>query len=98
MEAPAASSSCGDTPLTAPRVPTGMNAGVSTTPWGVVSRPRRASPRVASTSNRNAMAGGTSALRLRRLLTEVDDPRLDPFGEPEHEAVLGDARVLLHLA
>ena len=31
-EAPAAASSCGVTPLTAPSVPTGMNAGVSITP------------------------------------------------------------------
>ena len=28
--------------LTVPCVPTGMKTGVSTTPWGVVSRPRRA--------------------------------------------------------
>src|SRR4029453_4463787 len=30
--------------LTAPRVPTGMNAGVCTTPCGVVNSPRRAAP------------------------------------------------------
>ena len=29
-------------PVTDPRVPTGMNAGVSTRPWGVVKAPRRA--------------------------------------------------------
>ena len=32
----------GVTALTVPCVPTGMKMGVSTTPWGVVSRPRRA--------------------------------------------------------
>ena len=36
------SSSQAATPLTVPPVPTGMNAGVFTTPCGVVSRPRRA--------------------------------------------------------
>src|SRR6202166_3035192 len=51
MDAPAADSSWGVTPLTAPRVPTGMKAGVSTPPWGVVRRPRRAAgaaPRAAA--------------------------------------------------
>jgi hypothetical protein len=30
------------TPFTAPRLPTGMNAGVSKPPWGVSTRPTRA--------------------------------------------------------
>ena len=38
-------------PLTVPYVPQGMNTGVSTTPRRVVSRPRRAAPSVARTSN-----------------------------------------------
>ena len=42
--------SCG-TPLTDASVPTGMNTGVSTTPWGVISRPRRAESIVATISN-----------------------------------------------
>src|SRR6185369_6221201 len=107
-EAPAAASSHGGIPLTAPRVPTGMNAGVSITPCGVVRRPRRPrrlrSPRrappcgsaePASTSNCNAM-GWESALRLR-LLAEVDHPRLDALRDVEHEAVGGDGGVHLHV-
>ncbi len=38
-------------PLTAPRVPTGMKAGVSIAPWAVVSRPLRAWPQVVRISN-----------------------------------------------
>ena len=54
--APASSSCAGVTPLTEPWVATGMNAGVSTTPWGVVSRPRRAPPGLARrTSNEGAL-------------------------------------------
>ena len=49
--APAAARSRGVTALTAPAVPTGMNAGVSTGPCGVSSRPRRARPSLAVTSN-----------------------------------------------
>jgi hypothetical protein len=41
--APSATSSSGDTVFTDPCVPTGMNTGVSITPCGVTSRPRRAS-------------------------------------------------------
>src|SRR5687768_573367 len=47
MEAPAARRSSGPSPLTVPRVPTGMNTGVSTTPCGVTSLPRLAAPSVA---------------------------------------------------
>jgi hypothetical protein len=39
-----------ETPFTDANVPTGMNTGVSTTPWGVVRRPNRAAPLVASIS------------------------------------------------
>ena len=42
MLAPAASRSSGSSALTVAFVPTGMNCGVSTTPWGSVSRPSRA--------------------------------------------------------
>ena len=42
ISAPRSSRSRWVTALTAPRVPTGMNAGVCTTPCGVVSSPRRA--------------------------------------------------------
>src|ERR1700753_3200658 len=38
------------TPFMAPAVPTGMKAGVRTTPCGVVRRPVRAAPSVASSS------------------------------------------------
>ena len=51
MAAPAAARSRGVTALTAPAVPTGMNAGVSTAPCAVSSRPRRARPSHAVTSN-----------------------------------------------
>src|SRR2546425_1143 len=50
--APAARRSSGARLLTAPRVPTGMNTGVSTTPWLVVRRPQRAAPSLATTSKR----------------------------------------------
>src|SRR6185436_7925400 len=143
IEAPAAASSRGGIPLTAPSVPTGMKAGVSTTPWGVESRPRRAAPHLATTSNVRGMKtspptplpspprrpgegrhlpalaskdhpsspplpgeGGTmgeggrggevSRLRLR-LAAEVDHPGLDPLGDLEHIAVLGDAAVPLEV-
>src|SRR5215211_7237308 len=42
MVAPAAATSSGWSALTVAFVPTGMNCGVSTTPWARVSRPRRA--------------------------------------------------------
>src|SRR5436305_10739935 len=85
IDAPAASSSWGVTPLTAPRVPTGMKAGVSTTPWGVVSRPRRA---WASAARRSKVRGmPLSGLALRVLLpAHVDHPvryaRRQLQGEP----------------
>ena len=42
IDAPMASSIPGVPALIVPCVPTGMNAGVSITPWEVVIRPRRA--------------------------------------------------------
>src|SRR5262245_59167611 len=48
-------------PLTAPCVPTGMNAGVCTSPWGVFMTPHRASPSVATTSNRKPSRNVPSA-------------------------------------
>src|SRR5205823_913529 len=62
-------SSAGSTVLTVACVPTGMNAGVSTTPCGVVKRPSRASLVLsrATTSNRNVawlrMCGGLEKLQ-----------------------------------
>src|SRR6188472_399569 len=44
ISAPASSRSRKRVALTAPRVPTGMNAGVCTSPCGVVRTPRRADP------------------------------------------------------
>src|SRR4051794_22201429 len=47
MLAPSARSSSGSTPFTVPFVPTGMNAGVRTSPCAVCSTPARAAPAVA---------------------------------------------------
>src|SRR4028118_2211719 len=93
-EAPAAASSRGCTPLTAPRVPTGMKAGVSITPCGVTRRPRRAAPEVAKTSSCRGMEGD---LGLRLALAQVDHLGLDSLGELENIAVLGDAAVPLQV-
>src|SRR5690242_13526605 len=98
IEAPAPSNSWGVIPLTAPSVPTGMNAGVSTTPWGVVSRPRRAWPSVARTWKVRGMAP-RSRLRLRGTLArQVDRALLDPRRELHHEPVVGDGRVAPEVA
>src|SRR5688572_17780359 len=51
METPMSSRSRCSAAFTLPCVPTGMNAGVSTSPWGVVSVPRRAPPSVARRLN-----------------------------------------------
>ena len=53
MEAPTSATSRGESVLTAPSVPTGMKAGVSTDPCGVKNTPERAAPSVAKTSKRN---------------------------------------------
>src|SRR3954451_11461212 len=47
--------------FTGARVPTGMNAGVSTNPWGVVSVPRRADPSRARIANPNDGVGISSS-------------------------------------
>src|SRR5437016_14592466 len=53
MSAPAARTSSWCTPLIAPCVPTGMNAGVRTTPCAVLISPARAAPSVAISRNEN---------------------------------------------
>jgi hypothetical protein len=50
-------SSFGSIAFTVASVPTGMNAGDSTAPWGVVKTPARAAPAVVSTSKLNAADG-----------------------------------------
>jgi hypothetical protein len=50
ISAPASRTSRQCKPFIAPAVPTGMKAGVRTTPWGVTMRPVRAEPSVASNS------------------------------------------------
>ena len=55
------------TPLTVPAVPTGMNAGVRTVPWGVSSSHARA----AHSGSRARTAKGSTAL-------PDPDPDLDP--------------------
>src|SRR5947209_2223331 len=54
ISAPAARTSSWCTPLIAPCVPTGMKAGVRTTPCDVVISPARAAPSVAISRNENA--------------------------------------------
>ena len=56
--APASSRSRRVTAFTAAGVPTGMKAGVSTTPWGVVRRPARARPSVFSREKAKDMSRG----------------------------------------
>src|SRR5215218_8695340 len=51
ISAPSSRSSSGSTALTVALVPTGMNAGVRSSPWAVRSTPARASPSVARTVN-----------------------------------------------
>src|SRR5215469_14195853 len=51
MRTPVAATPSGVIALTVPAVPTGMNTGVSTGPCAVTSRPRRAAPSRADTSN-----------------------------------------------
>src|SRR6266446_1767452 len=53
MSAPAARTSSWCTPLIAPCVPTGMKAGVRTTPCAVLISPARAAPSVAFSRNEN---------------------------------------------
>src|SRR5271169_5940036 len=61
ISAPSSSSACCVSPLTVAAVPTGINAGVSITPCGVVKRPRRAPVgSVARTSKRKLIRGSVS--------------------------------------
>ena len=72
------------TPLTVPWVPTGMNTGVSTAPWAVRSRPRRAdsdngAPEPADTTADNAandaVTAKTPPADARALASTDPDPR-----------------------
>src|SRR3990167_3932951 len=75
MVAPAARRSSGERLFTAPRVPTGMNTGVSTAPWGVTRRPQRAAPSVArSLNNERGVAVGVEAVaRADRVSVRLHD-------------------------
>src|ERR1700758_5032633 len=55
MSAPEARTSSGCTPLIAACVPTGMKAGVRTTPCAVAISPQRAAPSVAFRRNENRL-------------------------------------------
>src|SRR5215469_3657759 len=56
ISAPEARTSSGCTPLIAACVPTGMKAGVRTTPCAVAISPARAAPSVAISRNENGLA------------------------------------------
>ena len=60
--APVSASWAALTPFTVARVPTGMNRGVVTTPWGVWKQPQRARLRVlrAEISKRNDAGAGSA--------------------------------------
>src|SRR5258708_20680582 len=93
ISAPASSTSRNVIALTAPRVPTGMNAGVCTAPCGVVRTPRRAFPSVCVTRNPNDMAGWYSDT-VKRLRVGV----LYGGRSGEHEVSLASAAsVFAHL-
>src|SRR6266496_2486443 len=94
---PSARSSSGCTPFTVPFVPTGMNAGVGTSPCAVRSTPARAAPSVAVTSklltgsashHRTSRSGSARRSQARRADREhalgVPDPlpRLGPHVVP----------------
>src|SRR5262245_45985931 len=56
MSAPLARTVSGSSPLTVAWVPTGMNAGVRTGPWGVTNSPQRAAPSLAINRKENAIS------------------------------------------
>jgi hypothetical protein len=58
ISAPAARTSSWCTPLMAPCVPTGIKAGVRTTPCAVLISPARAAPSVAISRNENGLGIG----------------------------------------
>ena len=66
ISAPVWRSIAGVIALTVAAVPTGMKAGVSTVPWALCRRPRRAAPSLASSSKRNAGALTAAAPAERR--------------------------------
>src|SRR5213076_1902435 len=73
ISAPSARTSSGSSILTVAFVPTGMNAGVRTSPWAVRRMPERASPSTLSTSK--------IAIALKRGELGRDDPEpLRDFG------------------
>src|SRR5215212_448601 len=93
ISAPASSTSRNVIAFTAPRVPTGMNAGVCTSPCGVLRTPRRAFPSVCVTRNPDGMAGWYSDT-VKRLRVGV----LYGGRSGEHEVSLASAAsVFAHL-
>src|SRR5438105_3878824 len=75
MSQPAALNSSGVSVLTEPAVPTGMKAGVRTSPCEVVRRPARAAvvASVPSSSNPKAIAPGRAGkLKVRTMLGEPE--------------------------
>src|SRR5581483_1181120 len=93
ISAPSARSCRGGTPLTAPSVPTGMNAGVCTSPCGVRRMPVRAAPARAVTSNESGIR------RAAALAAVADGDRLHRRArrQLEHEGVGGQVAVDPHL-
>src|SRR5262245_27239013 len=71
IAAPASTRSRCVTPLTAPCVPTGMNAGVSTTPCAVVITPRRAPRSVCVTRKLNSAGIDSYSLQFRSRALQV---------------------------
>ena len=65
IEAPTSRRSSGDSALTAAFVPTGMNCGVSTTPWVSVRRPSRA--RVVASAGGGSMTSKREAAPTKAL-------------------------------
>src|SRR5438477_1535028 len=92
--APASSRSRWRIALTLPCVPTGMKAGVCTTPCGVVSSPRRAAPSVARSSKLNPGATLLLDIVVKKLRVGV------VYGgrSGEHEvSVASAASIIKHL-
>src|SRR5262245_27037048 len=61
--------------LTAPCVPIGMKTGVSTVPWAVVMRPRRARPSVCVTRK---LKGNPDMRREQTVYNLIEDAELPP--------------------
>ena len=76
ISAPVVVRSLESTAFTAALVPTGMNTGVRTSPWGVFSHPVRAAPSVAcdvTTAVTLAVAAGQQMAQFRLRLDQVSD-------------------------